>query len=55
MHAFLAYPFVRAETVESAEELLAGSEILTTGVDALVVINIVLPAVLGLVGVREAA
>ena len=33
--------------------LLAGSEVLALGVDALVVVDVVLPAVLGLVLVRE--
>lgn len=34
--------------------LAAGGEVLALGVDALVVVDIVLPAVLGLVHVREA-
>ena len=35
--------------------LLARSKVLTLGVDALVVIDVVLPAVLGLVLVRESS
>lgn len=39
--------------MEGTVELLAGSKVLTASIDALVVVNIVLPAVLGLIGVRE--
>jgi hypothetical protein len=39
--------------VESSIELLTGSKFFTTSVDTLVIINIVLPAMLGLVGVGE--
>lgn len=49
----LADPIVRAKGSESLLELLAGSKLLTLGVDTLVVVNKVLPAVLGLVLVRE--
>lgn len=48
-----ADPFVRAKGSESLLELLARSKLLTLGVDTLVVVNKVLPTVLGLVLVRE--
>lgn len=41
---FLSYPFVGAQAVESTVELLAGFKVFTTSVDALVVVDIVLPA-----------
>lgn len=47
------YPLVGADALEGLEELLAASELLTTSVDALVVIAVRLPAVLALVGVGE--
>lgn len=49
----LGNPLVGADALEGLEELLAASELLTTSVDALVVIAVRLPAVLALVGVGE--
>jgi hypothetical protein len=47
------YVFGIPEIVKLVTHLAAGSKILALGDDALVVIDIVLPAVLGLVLVRE--
>jgi len=46
-------PLIGAKGVISSEELLAGLEIFSSGVDTFEVIDIVLPAVLGLILVRE--
>ena len=46
--------FGRAKTCSNIPHLTARGKVLALGVDALVVINVVLPAVLGLVHVREA-
>jgi len=49
------YPSDGANAAVHLLEILAGSELLTTSVDALVVVAVRLPAVLALVGVGEAS
>jgi hypothetical protein len=46
-------PSARAKRSVGKEELATGGKVLAFGVDALVIIDIVLPAVLGLVHVGE--
>jgi len=49
----VSYPVVGAQALVGLLELLARGELLTTGINALVVVDIRLPAVFALVGVGE--
>jgi len=46
-------PLIRAQTLEDSDVLFAALEFVAVDVDAFVIINIRLPAVLGLIGIRK--